>query len=179
MPKTVQHRNREKAERVIDSYNIAYQTRNFEIQLFWQRSNYFLVLNTAIITGIAIKLGSIDPIVAVFIAFGIFVSCLWYRVNLGSKFWQTRWEQRLHEIEERVSPSANLFSATQAQIKADVENSIKTTGGQGWWRSYVNKQALSKPSVSRQMILLSIGFICLYVALLAIWIIGILLGNVA
>ncbi len=31
-----------------DLYKIALETRNFEISLFWQRSNYFLVLNTAI-----------------------------------------------------------------------------------------------------------------------------------
>src|SRR3972149_10785499 len=31
-----------------DAYKFAYDTRNFEISLFWQRSNYFLVLNTAI-----------------------------------------------------------------------------------------------------------------------------------
>lgn len=161
----------------LDLYGIAYQTRNFEINLFWQRSNYFLVLNTAIVTGIALTLGTSDPLVFVFIAFGLFVSRLWYRVNLGSKFWQNRWEQRLLEIENTVSPGANLFSATLDQIKADVEKSMSVTGSKNWWREFVRRNALTKPSVSRQMIALSIGFLCLYLALFVVWIGRILTGN--
>src|SRR5207248_3234570 len=36
---------------LVDAYKIALETRNLEINLFWQRSNYFLVLNTAIAVG--------------------------------------------------------------------------------------------------------------------------------
>jgi hypothetical protein len=32
----------------LEAYRTALATRNLEINLFWQRSNYFLVLNTAI-----------------------------------------------------------------------------------------------------------------------------------
>lgn len=163
----------------LDAYNIAFQTRNLEINLFWQRSNYFLVLNTAIVTGIALKLGSSDPLVAIFIAFGIFVSCLWYRVNLGSKFWQSRWEQKLSDIERDLSPSANLFSATLEQIQAEVRASMDSAGTDGWWRRFVNKSALAKPSVSRHMIVLSIGFACLYLALLIVWLVRIVSGRAA
>jgi hypothetical protein len=179
MGKAKTDRPLEQVAKPIDSYSVAYQTRNFEIQLFWQRSNYFLVLNTGIITGIAIKLNSTDPIAAIFIVFGFFVSLLWFRVNLGSKFWQSRWEQRLYDIEERISPNANLFSATDEQIKADVEKSMQIAGGRNWWRRYIDRKALLKPSVSRQMILLSVGFICLYIAFSIVWIIRILSGSTA
>jgi len=163
----------------LEAYKTAYQTRNLEIQLFWQRSNYFLVLNTAIVTGVALKLGSSDPLVGIFIAFGIFVSFLWYRVNLGSKFWQSRWEQTLHDLETALSPSPKLFSASREQIETEVRMSVQGSGNDGWWRQFVNSSILTKPSVSRHMLTLSVGFICLYLALLVAWLIRLIWGNAA
>jgi hypothetical protein len=34
-----------------DVYKLVSDTRNFEISLFWQRSNYFLALNSALAVG--------------------------------------------------------------------------------------------------------------------------------
>ena len=46
-------------------YKIAVNTRQTEIQLFWQRSNYFMVLNIAIAVGFfALKNESYDPVLA-------------------------------------------------------------------------------------------------------------------
>lgn len=160
-----------------DFYNIAYQTRNLEINLFWQRSNYFLVLNTAVITGIALKLGSSDPLVGIFIVFGILVSWLWYRVNLGSKFWQSRWEEKLKELELSDWPAVSMFSATAEQIIAEVERGLAATPGRGFWRGHIDKHTLKKPSVSRHMMLLSIGFLALYIALLVLWVTRMLTGT--
>ncbi|HEY4679149.1 MAG TPA: hypothetical protein VIJ01_18425 [Candidatus Angelobacter sp.] len=38
-------------QRVWDAYKVLIDTRNLEINLFWQRSNYFLVLNTGLAIG--------------------------------------------------------------------------------------------------------------------------------
>jgi hypothetical protein len=35
----------------LEAYRVARDTRNFEIKLFWKRSNYFLVLSTATAAG--------------------------------------------------------------------------------------------------------------------------------
>lgn len=35
----------------MEAYRVAKETRSLEINLFWQRSNYFLVLSTAIAAG--------------------------------------------------------------------------------------------------------------------------------
>ncbi|ENN6985946.1 hypothetical protein ACAB91_004506 [Vibrio parahaemolyticus] len=35
----------------LEAYKIALETRNMEIKLFWQRSNYFLALNAALALG--------------------------------------------------------------------------------------------------------------------------------
>lgn len=81
----------------IDPYKIATEIRNFEIKLFWQRSNYFLVLSTAIATGtFLVKEHDHQILLAIF---GFIVSVLWFRINLGGKYWQGRWEAKLSNIE--------------------------------------------------------------------------------
>src|ERR1017187_10480268 len=93
----------------IEAYRVAKEARNMEITLFWQRSNYFLVLSTAIAAGF---FSLRDAKYALPLAiFGLLVGVLWIAVNLGSKFWQSRWEYRLRLAEEQLRPGMNLFSA--------------------------------------------------------------------
>jgi hypothetical protein len=83
-----------------DIYKNVLDTRNFEISFFWQRSNYFLVLNSALALGFfSLKMRSYEYGLAVF---GLLVSLLWCGVNLGSKFWQSVWENRLSKIEKKL-----------------------------------------------------------------------------
>ena len=88
-------------------FKIALEIRNFEIKLFWERSNYFLVLTTAIAVGFfSIE----DQISCIGIAtLGFIVSLLWFLVNLGSKFWQSRWEGRLCLLEKKMASDINFF----------------------------------------------------------------------
>jgi hypothetical protein len=165
--------------RLFDAYDVVYQTRNLEINLFWQRSNYFLVLNTAIVTAIALLMGSPGPLAGIFIAFGIFVSYLSYRVNLGSKFWQSRWEQKLQDIEREIPLETKVFSATFDEIEGDVRKSLAWRGEQGLWHRFMTKGVLSKPSVSQNMIVLSLGFLVLDLIFLAVWLVRMLLGKAA
>jgi hypothetical protein len=87
---------------VRDLYQILINTRNLEVSLFWQRSNYFLRLNTGIGFGF---FNLREPrYIWTFAILGLFSSILWFWGCLGSKYWQTRWEQRLMDFEnERVS----------------------------------------------------------------------------
>ncbi len=95
---------------------------NFEIRLFWQRSNYFLVLNTAIGTGFfAIKS---DEFALLLGGLGLISSWLWLLVNLGSKFWQSRWEQQLEDEEEKLGTPFELFSAPRDTLEKIVEKSL-------------------------------------------------------
>ena len=82
---------------VKDLYGTLLTTRNLEIGLFWQRSNYFLVLNTGIALGFFNLDGSLYRLL--FAAMGLIASALWLQVCLGGKYWQTRWEQRLMDFE--------------------------------------------------------------------------------
>jgi hypothetical protein len=132
-----------------------------EISLFWQRSNYFLVLNT----GIAFGFFHLEKpkYTLIFAAMGLLASALWFRVCLGSKFWQTRWEQRLLDFEKEHLPGLDFFAAGPDRIKRDVKEGL-AFHKLGWSKRLVYRLALRKPSVSYSMILLSVLFIIGWVA---------------
>lgn len=146
-------------------YKTALETRNMEIELFWKRSNYFLVLNTAVAAGFFLKAGN-EHQLALGI-FGLVIAILWLLVNAGGKFWQSRWERRLHIAEEALTPEIKLFSSDWDEINQDVTESIEFSKHTGI-RKYLDKLILKKPSVSYMMELLSIAFIILWVSLITL-----------
>lgn len=108
-----------------DLYRIAVDTRNLEITLFWQRCNYFLVLNSALALGFFnLKAPEYSMLLAVL---GLITSGLWFAVSLGSKFWQARWEYRLSQIEKQLVPGLDFFSADRTTAKRDVEESLRSS----------------------------------------------------
>jgi len=146
-----------------DLYKIALDTRNMEIGLFWQRSNYFLVLNTAAAVGFFFK--AADKYQFVIGLFGLAVAVLWFGINLGSKFWQSRWEFRLKEAENNLGGNIEYFSASWETINSDVEKSLGLSE-HSELRKKIDKLVLMKPSVSFIMTLLSMLFILLWLGLL-------------
>ncbi len=150
-----------------DLYKIALETRNMEIALFWQRSNYFLALNTAVAVGFFIKAGE-DYQVLIGI-FGVVISVLWFGINLGSKFWQSRWEWQVKKAEEELnkleSMNIGFFSAPWETIKDDVEESLKFSK-HGKIRKLFDRLILCKPSVSFIMTILSVFFILFWLGLI-------------
>lgn len=155
-------------------YNVALETRNFEIKLFWQRSNYFLVLNTAIAIGF-FKLD--DVFYGILLSFlGFLTSLLWFSVNLGSKFWQSRWEERLKLTEEKFAPDIKFFSADRSIVKKDVKESLEYSE-HNKIRKIIDWLILLKPSVSFTMILLSMLFILFWITVLIVSIIRCVTTN--
>ena len=150
-----------------EAFKIALETRNFEINLFWQRSNYFLILNAGlagIFFGIKDNLYSI-----IFSIFGIIASFLWFRVNLGSKFWQSRWEYRLALKEKEINSNLNFFDAAIDIVIGDAKKSLKyNEENKSIIQKIIEKLILKKPSVSYQMILLSLLFTACWGLLLVI-----------
>lgn len=146
----------------IDIYKIVLDTRNFEVSLFWQRSNYFLALNSALVIGAFL---SRTPYSFVLASLGLVSSVLWYFVNLGSKFWQSRWEHRLQVVEREIAPGLNLFGADKTIVFADVRKSLQFFN-HGWLQQLFDEQVLWKPSVSFCMELLSFVFIVAWIVLL-------------
>jgi hypothetical protein len=147
-----------------DIYKIALDTRNFEISLFWQRSNYFLVLNSALALGF---FNLKEPKYSIFMAIlGVVVSWLWFCVNLGSKFWQSRWEQRLSLIENKINSELKFFSVDWDTIYDDVAQSL---AGNSPLRRIKRWFVLKKPSVSNQMMWLSVCFMIGWAVLILLW----------
>ncbi|OHU85382.1 MULTISPECIES: hypothetical protein [Pseudoalteromonas] len=151
----------------LEAYKIALETRNLEIGLFWQRSNYFLVLNAALAIGF-FRLS--DNKYSILLAcLGAFVSFLWFRVNLGSKYWQARWEHRLNKKENEIASDLEFFSADSTTIQADVEASFSHGANtKGKFQKWLEQQALKKPSVSYNMTLLSLVFVATWGLLIII-----------
>ena len=139
-----------------DAYKVLIETRNLEINLFWQRSNYFLVLNTALAVGFFnVKE---DAYRWALVVFGFLTSLLWIRVSLGAKYWQAKWEQRLREYEIQFFPSLEFFGASPKRIEEDAEKGLDFFKAQ-WPKKILYQRALRKPSVSFSMILLAVMFL--------------------
>jgi len=145
---------------VKDLYGTLVSTRQLEIGLFWQRSNYFLVLNTGLALGF-FKEVTYAPIFAVM---GILSSALWFWVCLGGKYWQTRWEQRLMDFEADNVKGLNFFSANPDRIDLDVARGLRFREAGGLKQWIYKKALLQHPSVSFSMMLLAIVFFAGWVA---------------
>lgn len=153
----------------LEAYKAARETRNLEISLFWQRSNYFLVLSTAIAAGFfSLKEPRYGLPLAVF---GALVGVLWILVNLGSKFWQSRWEHRLRIVEEQLRPKMDLFSASWETIQDDVNSSLNSRK-RGMLHDAYCWLVLLKPSVTMMMTLLSVFFVGFW-----LWVIVLTIGG--
>jgi hypothetical protein len=143
-------------------FKLAVSTRQFEIQMFWQRSSYFMVLNTAIaIAFFSLKEGMRGAIVALL---GVLACIVWCMINLGSKYWQIRWEEAAARFEKQCAPEAKLFSASSDEIQAVVKNHLDN-GSHTRLKRWHNAQILRKPSVSSWMLILSFCFTIIWVLL--------------
>ena len=117
---------RKKNESLIRAFEIALDTRKFEIDLYWKRANYFLVFVSVIFVGwyqvnqtlksLSVQ-SSIDGIshevnqgltneffsIKLLLAcLGFLVSFAWFCANRGSKFWQENWEANIHHLSNKL-----------------------------------------------------------------------------
>jgi hypothetical protein len=89
-------------------FEIAVQTRNFEIDLFWKRSLFFWGFISAAFVAYAGLRKSSPEIGLIMGCLGTVCSLSWTLVNRGSKYWQESWEQRIGDLKE--DKRANLFA---------------------------------------------------------------------
>ncbi len=143
-------------------FDVALNTRNFEIDLFWRRSNYFLVLNTAIAVGFVSLVkegGDVEKYISLLLCAIGFVVCLtWFKVNLGSKYWQSHWEQILEETASEMG----VFYFTQ-NTEERVKENIKIKKDDPCWKECYKELTLTKPSVSICMTFLSLFFLGIWI----------------
>ena len=145
--------------------NIVLDNRKIELNFFWQRSNYFLILCTAIIVGIYTSMNNVSngKLLPIGLSlFGLLVSILWVRVNLGSKYWQSFWEESALEYERKLGTS-KLFNITENELNLKVAKFLNKDESRKNW--FVNCLTLKRFSPTKQMIFLSLSFSTLFVLL--------------
>jgi len=88
----------------------AWETRNFEIDKFWQRSTFFWGFIALIFTGyVTVVTGKYNQTVKemyldfYLILLGIIFSVAWILVILGSKRWQENWEKHIDCLENEIT----------------------------------------------------------------------------
>jgi hypothetical protein len=155
---------------VKDAYAHLIATRNLEINLFWQRSNYFLVLNTAIALGFFELEHWLHALI--FAVLGVAVSLLWVLVCLGSKFWQARWEGRLSEFEREHLTTLKFFGVEPSEIADDVEKGLGLSQLRGIKRLLYQFTLTRRPSVSFSMLLLALLFLVAWLVLIVVFFVG-------
>ena len=143
----------------LELYKILISTRNFEIEMFWKRVNLFLVVLIALIPLTVASLTSKEASIqyqVVICGAGLLVSMAILFISTGGKYWQSRWEQRLHDYERENFKDIAFFSADKDRLQADVTNSLSFFGGSSIMGCISNCLILKKPSVSQTMIEFSI-----------------------
>ncbi len=142
---------------------IALRNRAFEIQLFWQRSNYFLVLITAL--GIGVFTIN-DVFFALLIAFfGALSSFFWFRTNLGSKFWQESWEVEVALLAKEQG--VRSFEKSTLDIRRQVIKSLRDGGEKkSFFRKWIDGLVIKKYSVTYYMIVLSFAAMLIWLIIL-------------
>jgi hypothetical protein len=138
-----------------DEFRVALDNRAFEIQLFWQRSNYFLVLMSALGIGtFSVKSILISPIISMF---AVICSYFWFQTNLGSKFWQEFWEAEVQLLAPNVG--AKAFEKTTSEAVDQVRYSLNfgiISNDRRVLRGWIHRKIIEKPSVTYNIILLSL-----------------------
>jgi len=88
----------------------AWETRDFEIDKFWQRSMFFWGFITLISTGyVVVVTGEFGQkakdiyLDFYLILLGIIFSVAWLLVIKGSKQWQENWEQHIYQLENEIT----------------------------------------------------------------------------
>lgn len=133
--------------------DIALANRVFEIQSFWLRSNYFLVLLTAL--GAATFTVDDKVFQLILSMLTTFCAYFWYRTNLGSKFWQESWEVEVNILSEQIGIES--FKRSLSKVTDQVRHSLDPTAiHKGGFRKFIDRQILLKPSVTLNMIALSL-----------------------
>lgn len=96
----------------------AWETRNFEIELYWKRATYFWTMIGALFAGYALSMSPKgDPNVAFILScVGLIISTAWYFINRASSAWQRNWEAHIDALEDNIT--GPLYKSVYAPKKA-------------------------------------------------------------
>jgi uncharacterized membrane protein len=92
----------------LKAYEMAIDTRKFEIELYWKRTAYFWAFIVTTFAGYGWTLksssGFDDNFLTLLIScFGLILSVSWFLANKGSKKWQENWENHIDLLEDEIT----------------------------------------------------------------------------
>jgi hypothetical protein len=94
------------------TYKKAWETRNFEIDLYWKRATYFWAFQIASFTAYFAVLNSKNfesmppkypQILFIVTCIGFITAMAWALINKGSKTWQRHWEIHIDMLEDKIT----------------------------------------------------------------------------
>lgn len=97
--------NKDKAKAAFER---AWNTRNFEIERYWQRATYFWAFQAAAFAGYFAVVNSnvyrqTPFTLYCIICIGLITGFAWALINIGSKFWQRHWEKHIDMLEDQFT----------------------------------------------------------------------------
>lgn len=101
--------DKEKAEK---AFEMAWAIRNFEIEMYWKRANYFWAFIASTFVGYFALISSDNYLkpdrfnhveVYFLICVGFVLSVAWILTNKGSKSWQRHWEVHVDLLEDQFT----------------------------------------------------------------------------
>jgi hypothetical protein len=95
-------------DKIKETYDKAWEAKNFEIENYWKRANYFWAFQVASFAGYFAVLSSEayvknPQILYSVICIGFISSLAWVFINIGSKTWQRHWENHVDMLEDKVT----------------------------------------------------------------------------
>ena len=95
------------------AYDVALDTRKFEVDLYWKRAAYFWAITAVVLGAIGLVISSSMKdqrlfsfstalLLEVLSCIGFIVARAWSAVNRGGKFWQENWELQVELLEDAV-----------------------------------------------------------------------------
>lgn len=90
------------------AYEKAWEAKNFEIENYWKRTNYFWAFQVASFAGYFSVLGTdfytkSPEVLYYVICIGFVTALAWAFINIGSKTWQRHWEIHVDLLEEKIT----------------------------------------------------------------------------
>jgi hypothetical protein len=103
----------DKDSKLAKAYEVALDTRKFEIELYWKRATYFWAIAAVVLGAIGLviansikddRFNSFPTLLMIetLSCVGFIVTKAWQYVNLGGKFWQHNWELHVDVLEQEV-----------------------------------------------------------------------------
>lgn len=111
-------------------FQIALETRNFEISQLVQRNNFFMIFQGVLLAGM-VQSSHSKPVVSFLVCVaGLMVSVYQVKMAAGAKFWQEYWEAALHKVEK------DLIDHLKSKAKVGVLSCISFTKRMAYTRKW-------------------------------------------